>query len=84
MPLRFVRVDTVKKPLQPPYDGSYIVLKRESKYFLLDRNGTKDSISIDKPTPKPESAVSTTPFSSTTQSFKDTVSLPLPTTTILS
>nr|CDS28529.2 gag pol polyprotein [Hymenolepis microstoma] len=47
-PLVFVRVDTVKKPLQPPYDGPYKVLQRKSKYFILDRNGTKDSVSIDR------------------------------------
>nr|CUU97957.1 hypothetical transcript [Hymenolepis microstoma] len=47
-PFVFVRVDTVKKPLQPPYDGPYKVLQRKSKYFILDRNGTKDSVSIDR------------------------------------
>nr|CUU97467.1 gag pol polyprotein [Hymenolepis microstoma] len=34
--------------LQPPYDGPYKVLQRKSKYFILDRNGTKDSVSIDR------------------------------------
>nr|CDS25374.1 gag pol polyprotein [Hymenolepis microstoma] len=72
-PFVFVRVDTVKKPLQRPYDGPYKVLKRESRNFILDRSGAKDSVSTDrlKPayleqTPKPESAVPTLPSSSTT------------------
>nr|CDS32283.1 gag pol polyprotein [Hymenolepis microstoma] len=47
-PFTFVRMDTVKKPLQPPYDGPYKVLKRRPKYFILDLNGTKDSVSIDR------------------------------------
>nr|CUU99444.1 hypothetical transcript [Hymenolepis microstoma] len=47
-PFVFVRVDTVKKPLQPPYDGPYKVLQRKPKYFILDRNGTKDSVNIDR------------------------------------
>nr|CDS30148.1 gag pol polyprotein [Hymenolepis microstoma] len=45
-PFVLVRADAVKKPLQPPYDGPYKVFQRNSKYFILDRNGTKDSVSI--------------------------------------
>nr|CDS30805.1 gag pol polyprotein [Hymenolepis microstoma] len=91
-PFVFARVDTVKKPLHPPYDGPYKVLKHEYKYFILVRYGAKDSVSIEqlkpaylKQTPKPESAVPTPPSSSTTQSYKDTIlpSFP-PTITFLS
>nr|CUU00350.1 hypothetical transcript [Hymenolepis microstoma] len=63
-PFVSVRADAVKKPLQPPYGGSYKVLQRDSKYFILDRNGTKDSVSIDRlkpaylePPPTPAPAV---------------------------
>ncbi|VDN96356.1 unnamed protein product [Rodentolepis nana] len=47
-PFVFVRVDSEKRPLQPPYEGPYKVLKRKPKYFILDRNGNKDSVSIDR------------------------------------
>nr|CDS35272.1 gag pol polyprotein [Hymenolepis microstoma] len=79
-PFVFVRVDTVKKPLQLAYDGAYKVLKRKLKYFILDRNGTKDYISIDRskpayvnPTATSAPAVRTHLPSSITLSSKDTV-----------
>ncbi|CAH8550920.1 unnamed protein product [Dicrocoelium dendriticum] len=43
-----VRIDTVRKPLTPPYEGPYKVIDRKDKYFVLDRNGCKDSVSIDR------------------------------------
>ena len=47
-PFVFVRVDGVRKPLQPPYEGPYKVLERRDKFFVLDRNGRRDSVSIDR------------------------------------
>ena len=44
----FVRVDAVKKPLQPPYNGPYRVIKRTAKFFFLEINGKQDSVSIDR------------------------------------
>ena len=44
----FVRKDSVRKPLQPPYDGPYRVLSREHKYFQLDLNGRQDTGSVDR------------------------------------
>ncbi len=44
----FVRRDTVKKPLQAPYDGPFRVVSRSSKYFTLHLNGCKDNVSIDR------------------------------------
>ena len=44
----FVRRDSVKRPLQRPYDGPYKVLKRTDKFYTLDINGTHDTVSIDR------------------------------------
>ncbi|BET03086.1 Reverse transcriptase (RNA-dependent DNA polymerase) [Nesidiocoris tenuis] len=44
----FVRCDTVRRPLQRPYDGPFRVLKRDSKTFTIDRAGKPDVVSIDR------------------------------------
>ena len=44
----FVRNDTVRKPLQQPYDGPFRVLDRADKYFTLERNGRSDKVSLDR------------------------------------
>ena len=41
----FVRRDAVRKPLQPPYDGPYLVLKRTDKHFTVSRH---DTVSVDR------------------------------------
>lgn len=43
----FVRDDSTRKPLQPPYRGPYKVLNRADKYYTLDINGHKETVSID-------------------------------------
>lgn len=63
-PYVFVRHDAVRKPLQPPYDGPYRVLKRSTKHFTIDRSGQQEVVSIDRlkparleselPTPQPQ------------------------------
>ncbi|XP_059096788.1 uncharacterized protein LOC131891277 [Tigriopus californicus] len=35
-------------PLQPPYDGPYAVLERQSKYFILNLGGRTDKVSLDR------------------------------------
>ena len=42
----FIRHDAVRKPLQPPYDGPYPVIKRTDKYFVIQLNNRKDTISV--------------------------------------
>ena len=44
----FVRTDAVRKPLQPPYEGPFKVLKRDAKYFTLELKGRTDRISLDR------------------------------------
>ena len=44
----FVRRDAVRKPLQSPYDGPYQVLSRSLKFYTLDLNGRKDTVSVDR------------------------------------
>ncbi|KAG8181039.1 hypothetical protein JTE90_024785 [Oedothorax gibbosus] len=44
----FVRRDSVKKPLQPPYDGPFKVLDRTDKTFTLDINTKRSVINIDR------------------------------------
>ncbi|BHF70473.1 hypothetical protein SprV_0301352400 [Sparganum proliferum] len=46
-----VRHDAVRRPLQPPYDGPYKVLRRSDKHFVIDRNGKTDTVSIDRVKP---------------------------------
>lgn len=44
----FVRNDTVRSSLQPPYDGPYEVLQRNEKYYLIKFNNRTANISIDR------------------------------------
>ncbi|KAK3894874.1 hypothetical protein Pcinc_001370 [Petrolisthes cinctipes] len=47
----FVRVDSVRKPLQPPYEGPFAVLKRTRKTMTINRNGSSYVVSIDRVKP---------------------------------
>ena len=44
----YVRHDAVRPPLQRPYDGPFRVIRREPKFFVIDRNGHQDSVTIDR------------------------------------
>ena len=44
----FVRVDAVRNSLQPPYVGPYRVIERTDKFYVLDKGGKNDSVSIDR------------------------------------
>ena len=44
----FVRIDSHRPPLSPPYSGPYQVLQRRKKAFLLLIRNSKDWVSIDR------------------------------------
>ncbi|VDP50391.1 unnamed protein product [Schistosoma mattheei] len=44
----FVRRDSDRRPFESAYEGPFKVLQRESKYYIVDKNGKNDSISIDR------------------------------------
>lgn len=44
----FVRNDTVRKPLQPPYDGPYRVISRRDKHYVIEFPNREACISIDR------------------------------------
>ena len=47
----FVRIDSTRKGLQPPYEGPFRVEKRTRKTFFVNRNGKLENISIDRVKP---------------------------------
>jgi hypothetical protein len=47
-PYVFLRNDTVKGPLQPPYDGPYKVIERGGKNFKILINNKNTIVSIDR------------------------------------
>ena len=44
----FLRRDSTRSFLQPPFDGPYRVVSRTQKHFTIDINGRKDIVSIDR------------------------------------
>ncbi|CAG4962128.1 unnamed protein product [Colias eurytheme] len=44
----FVRDDSVRKPLKPPYDGPYRVVERRSKVYIVQLPNRQTAISIDR------------------------------------
>ncbi|GBM17043.1 hypothetical protein AVEN_133311-1 [Araneus ventricosus] len=44
----FVRCDTVKKPLEHPYQGPFKVIRRNEKFFKISVNKHQSRISIDR------------------------------------
>ena len=47
-PAVFLRVDAVKRPLVPPYDGPFRVLRRGDKTYDIEKNGKLVTVSIDR------------------------------------
>lgn len=44
----FIRDDTVRPSLKQPYDGPFRVKEKCDKYFIIQRNGREDKVSIDR------------------------------------
>ena len=44
----YVRHDAHRKPLQRPYDGPFKILETHEKYYVLNVNGRRDSVSVDR------------------------------------
>ena len=47
----FLRVDAVKRPLTPPYDGPFLVLDRDPKTFTILKNNKNTVVSVDRVKP---------------------------------
>ena len=47
-PYVFIRRDSHKPPLTPPYEGPYKVLQRGTKSFQIDVGGREEAISVDR------------------------------------
>lgn len=44
----FVRIDTIKPPLTPPFNGPFKVIERKHKFFKIEMGGKNTNISIDR------------------------------------
>ncbi|VDO99522.1 unnamed protein product [Schistosoma mattheei] len=44
----WIRCDKVKAPLSPPFECPFKVVPRKSKYFMIEKYGNTDSVSIDR------------------------------------
>lgn len=62
----FLRHDAIRRPLQPPYDGPYKVVRRNTKTFVINIQGKDETVSIDRLKPAfvmGEDITATSPFS---------------------
>ncbi|CAH8656626.1 unnamed protein product [Schistosoma haematobium] len=44
----WIRCDKIKAPLSPPFEGPFKVISRKSKYFVIEKHGNIDTVSIDR------------------------------------
>ena len=44
----FLRVDRVRKSLEPPYEGPFLVTERTPKYFTIEIKGKEMNVTIDR------------------------------------
>ena len=73
----WIRIDRVRKPLEAPYSGPYMVLERTPKYFLIETNSnTHTQVSIDRLKPYIENKQKCTQNATTNTKKKKSESLP--------
>ena len=60
----FLRIDAVKRPLTPPYEGPFPVLERSPKTFRILRHGKPVTVSVDRLKPAVCPALAPSPASS--------------------
>lgn len=44
----FVRVDSVRRPLERPYEGPFRVIRRDERTFTIEKHGKHETVSIDR------------------------------------
>lgn len=67
----FLRRDAVRKPLQPPYDGPFKVLRRGAKHYTIEVRGRSEVVSVDRLKPAHLEHSITTPTSAPTRNSAD-------------
>ena len=75
----FIRNNSVKKPLQPPYDGPFLIPNRMDKYFTLDIAGRKKVIFLSRL--KPVYKDTSLPSTNDNSAIKDSTSTDATSTT---
>ncbi|XP_064482774.1 uncharacterized protein LOC135395588 [Ornithodoros turicata] len=78
----FVRCDAVRKPLQPPYTGPHLVLRRSPNFYTIQLNGREDTVALERLKPAYVNALPPLPLSFSVELLHDsplTASCPLTT-----
>ena len=44
----FLRIDAVRRPLSPPYDGPFLVVSRGPKTFVIEKSGKPCTVTVDR------------------------------------
>ena len=72
----FLRVDAVRRPLVPPYDGPFLVLRRSAKTFDIQKGNKSVTVSVDRLKPAAELPFSSSAPPSGTADHSPAVSSP--------
>lgn len=74
----FLRDDSVRHSLQPPYTGPYLVLNRDEKTFTIRINGKDSKVSIDRVKPAYISSDDHTQLKPITKTLSTPTPIPMP------